>query len=55
MQQSETSDGSKDSNGYMLNSAYKTSNIVIKIQYAFDVSKIRHSEESEQLTIGADY
>ncbi|MFT6898528.1 MAG: putative porin [Paraglaciecola sp.] len=55
LQQSETSDGSKDGNGYMLNAAYSTGNIVTKIQYASDDSKIRHSEESEQLTIGADY
>lgn len=55
LQQTEKSDGSKEGDGYMVNAAYKVGNIVAKVQYAFDDSEIRHSEESEQITVGLDY
>ncbi|NRA82245.1 MAG: porin [Gammaproteobacteria bacterium] len=55
IQQSQTSDGLKDGDGFMLNAGYQMGQWLAKVQYASDDSKIRHAEEVEQLSVGLDY
>ncbi|MDP2561150.1 porin [Psychrobium sp. 1_MG-2023] len=55
MQRSEKSDGSADGNGFAFNVSYLMGAWLAKAQFATDNSKIRHSEDTKQITLGLDY
>lgn len=54
-QHSESVDGSKSGNGYVLSASYKLDKWVPKIQFAKDDSTLRQDSEAKQWTTGLDY
>ncbi|KPM84472.1 porin [Pseudoalteromonas lipolytica] len=54
-QRSESTDGTKEGNGYAISASYAIDKWVPKLQYVKDDSKIRHAEEGKQWTAGVDY
>ena len=54
-QHSESVDGTKSGDGYVLSASYKLDKWVPKVQFATDDSTIRQSSEATQWTAGVDY
>lgn len=54
-QHSESVDGSKSGNGYVVSASYELDKWVPKVQYASDDSQLRHESEGSQWTAGVDY
>ncbi|WP_405629679.1 porin [Pseudoalteromonas sp. Ld20] len=54
-QRSESVDGTKSGNGYVLSASYKLDKWQPKVQFASDDSTIRHSTKGTQWTAGVDY
>ncbi|MFY8328276.1 porin [Pseudoalteromonas sp. ZZD1] len=54
-QRSESLDGSKSGNGYVLSASYKMGQWAPKVQFASDDSQLRHATDGSQWTGGVDY
>ncbi|KTF16695.1 porin [Pseudoalteromonas sp. H105] len=54
-QRSESLDGSKSGNGYVVSASYTLNKWVPKIQFASDDSQLRHGNDGSQWTAGVDY
>lgn len=54
-QHSESLDGSKSGNGYVVSASYKMGQWVPKVQFVSDDSQLRHSTDGTQWTGGVDY
>ena len=54
-QHSESIDGAKSGNGYVLSASYKLDKWVPKVQFAKDDSKLRQTSDASQCTTGIDY
>ncbi len=54
-QRSESIDGSKSGNGYVVSASYKMGQWVPKVQFASDDSQLRHANDGSQWTGGVDY
>ena len=54
-QHSESIDGAKSGNGYVLSASYKLDKWVPKVQFAKDDSKLRQASDATQWTTGVDY
>ena len=54
-QRSESLDGSKSGNGYVVSASYTLDKWVPKVQFASDDSQLRHDNDGSQWTAGVDY